>query len=514
MNIVSKISVFAALVLFSACKKDLQFDDPSTLTLDEASQIKGGLLKNTNSGMLRTLNAVHLGSVGVHYLCLADQITSTNRFNEFWDFAQEPRKTLNNSDSYGGYGVIATPWAAFSQSNLDANQVILFAKTGAPVLDASGKDRTTDALAAAYFVKGVSQGYLGAIYDRGIIVDKPSSEIETPSDYNNSYKEMIVNGVQYLDSAIAVAERASSFEFDFIPGQPLTKTEFIQWSNSMAARIMASVARDKAEAAALGSAFWNKVYDYASKGLTDDLLNSYTTDGFYHGTIDWSIALLGDGAGYLPVDIKAAWIADNTGTHPDYYPATGSLAQVETDDQRFYEYFGYISAFGFLRADRNRGLFTNYYRIRWDNDVNTVADPGAIAPLFLAEENRLLMAEAKMYAGDLAAAAALLNDAAAKRKAAGQLGDVAATEADIRKALHHEYTIEIDNAGGILPPWAFMRRNDLLIGGTPTEFPVPVVQMNVILAQPYTFGGVANFGAKGKFNETTTAANVGWKASQ
>lgn len=505
--------IAASSILFSACKKDLQFDDPRTLTLDEAANVKGAFLKFANSAVLNALGTINNGGTGVQILCLADQITTTNRFNEFWDFAQEPRKALTNSQTYNGYGVFRDHWAGFAQANLDANQVILAAKAGTKLLDAQGNDRTSDALAAAYFAKGIAQGYTGAMYDRGIIVDVSSDQVPVPTDYPNSYKEMVANGVKQLDEAIATATAASTFKFDFIPGQALTKTQFIQWCNSMAARIMASAPRDLTEAQALGATYWNKVYDYANKGLTSDLLNAYATDGFYNGTVDWSISLLGDGAGYLPVDIKVAWLANNS--HPKYYPSgTTVLPALTTNDNRFYQYFGYTPNFGFLRADRNRGLFTNYFRKRWDNASNTVAEPGAISPLFLVEEVRLLKAEAKLFAGDAAAAALILNEPSARRISVGSLPPVLPTAADVRYALHYEYSIEIDNAAGVLEPWAFMRRNNLLIGGTPTQLPVPEVQMNVLKAPPYTFGGTASFGAKGKFNETATAANVGWKASE
>jgi hypothetical protein len=217
-----KFAVLLTAILFSSCKKDLQFDDPRTLTLDEAAKVKGALLKFTNSAVLRTMNEVFSGSFGVQVLCFADQISTTNRFNEFWDFAQEPRKPITNSDTYNGYGVIRDPWASFNQANLDANQVILTVKGGNKVLDAQGNDRTSDALAASYFAKGVAQGYLGCMYDRGIIVDIASGDVAFPSgDYPNDYKQMVANGLKHLDLAIETANAATTFNFDFLPCQKL-----------------------------------------------------------------------------------------------------------------------------------------------------------------------------------------------------------------------------------------------------------------------------------------------------
>lgn len=497
---------------FMSCNKDLQFDDPRTLTTEEAFRVPGAGVKLGNSAVMRTLNTIFNGSTGVHILCMADQITTTNRFQEFWDFAQEPRLPLNNSDTYNGYGAIANYYSNFYQANLDANQIINNINGGGKIIDANGVDRTLDAKTAAFFAKGISQGYLGAIYDRGLIVDG-AAPADLPKDYDKSYKDLILNGVKYLDSAIITANSNNNFKFDFIIGMNINKTTFIQWTNSMAARIMASVARDLTESKALGNAHWNKVLAYANAGLTSDLLYTYVNDGIYHGTLDWGMFRLSDGSGYLPVDIKLAWMQDNS--HPKYYPpAPTVLSAVTASDNRFYQYFGYTQNFGFLRPDRNRGLFTNYYRKRWDNAANSVAVPGATVPIFIAEELRFLRAEAKLNAGDVAGAALELNAPAARRIAIGGLAPVAPTEAAIRAALHYEYANEIDAAGGVLPIWAYMRRNNFLIGGTATELPNPAQQLNVIKVPIYTFGGKANAGAKGKFNETTAAANVGWKASE
>jgi hypothetical protein len=514
----NKIITFLALstLMLASCKRDLQFEDPNKLTYEEYLKLPGAAVKVGSGAVIGVMNTVLNGATGVHLLCMADQITSTNRYLEFWDWAQEPRLAIKNADTYGGYGAIADYWAGFAQANLDANAILLQIRAGEPIKDANGNDRTSDSKIAAYFAKGLANGYLGAIYDRGVIVNGRSSDVPTFTDYPNSYKEMVQNGVAYMDSAIAAANAATSFNFNFIPGLTINKTQFVAWCNGMAARMMASVPRDNAEALALGASWWNKVYDYANAGPSADLIYEYANESVYPGTLDWAIYLLGDGAGYLPVDIKVAHLVDRTGTYPNYYPAAPTLlSPVQTDDARFNVYFSYTPNFGFLRADRNRGLFTNYARARWDNVYNFLAVPGAVSPFWQNEETTLLKAEAKLMAGDAAAAAGILNNPSYSRKALGNLPNVPANAADVKKALHWEYSVCIDAASGPVPPYAFMRRQNLLIGGTPTELPVPLQQMKVVGGNAYTFGGKANAGAKeGKFNEVTTAANVGWKLSQ
>ena len=159
-------------------------------------------------------------------------------------------------------------------------------------------------------------------------------------------------------------------------------------------------------------------------------------------------------------------------------------------------------------------MFSNYIRERWTNSSNSLAEVGSVNPYFLAEEVRLLKAEARLWLQDYEGASALLNETGAARKSQGHLGDVAANEDAIRQALHYEYAIEIDAAGGVTVPFAFMRRNDLLIGGTPTEYPIPQKQLELIGEELYSFGGKEYIGEKGIFGELATANDVGWKASE
>ncbi|WP_333886069.1 hypothetical protein [Sphingobacterium siyangense] len=129
----------------------------------------------------------------------------------------------------------------------------------------------------------------------------------------------------------------------------------------------------------------------------------------------------------------------------------------------------------------------------------------------MAEETRLLRAEAKYWLKDYDGAAAELNASTASRKQKGGLPDVIANASALRDAIHYEYAIEIDGAGGTFVPFSFMRRNDLLQGGTPTQFPIPQIQLELIGEPVYTFGGNESAGEKGKFGELGTARDNGWK---
>ncbi len=505
------IYIFLALYLFSACKK-IGFDDPSSFTNDEANaQIRDLGYRLVTSSIQNTFNTT-TSSAGTHFSLLADQTTNTNGNSSWWDFANEPRLRLNNNASYRGAVTWNTFYNNFYQANLDATIALdIIENQKKNILDNLGNDRTKDCQVAAYFSKGVAQGYLGVIFDKGIIVDVANSSAR---DFPNSYKDLIANGLKLIDKSIQLAEAYPALKFDFLTGITIDRTTFIQLANSLAARILSSQPRDKNEAAALGNDHWNKVLAYASKGITADYTITTVTGGYYNQLLSGLVQRNTDGSGWLAPDIKIAWLADKTGNTPTFYPATGILPAITSDDARFYDYFGYTPSFGIMLESRGRGLFTNYYRIRWFNTRNTLNTPGAINPYFLYEEIRLLKAESKFWLKDYAGAADELNNSTAARIAKGKLPAVAATESAIRNVLHYEYSIEIDGAGGAFVPFTFMRRNNLLIGGTPTEYPLPQLQLELTKNVVYTFGGKAFFGEKGSNGEVATAPNEGWKASE
>lgn len=505
------IIIILLLLATSACKKT-DFDNPTTLTNDEAVDLIKDLGLRLTTSSVQTVFNTTTSSAGIHFSLLADQTTNTNGNSSWWDFANEPRLRLNNNTSYRGATTWTTFYSNFYQANLDATLALdIIEKQGKKILDAQGKDRTNDCLVAAYYAKGVAQGYLGVIFDRGIIVDDVNV---TTRDFPNSYKDLIQNGLALIDKSIALAEANTSLQFNFLNGTTISRANFIKLANSIAARILSSQPRDISEATALGDAHWQKVLAYADKGFTENFIITTVTGGYYSQLISMLAQRNPDGSGYLAPDLKVAYLADRTGNTPSFYPKTGILPAITSDDERFARYFGYTPSFGIMIEARGRGLFTNYYRIRWYNAANTLNTPGAVNPYFLLEELRLLKAEAKFWLKDYIGAAALLNEATASRKAIGKLADVLATPADLRNKLHYEYAIEIDAAGGAFVPFTFMRRNNLLIGGTPTEYPLPQLQLELVKQEVYTFGGNAFFGEKGKYGEVVTAPDEGWKPAE
>ena len=502
------------LLAFISCES-IYFDDPSTLTNDEAiEKIKSLGYVLTTSSVQTTFMTTTSNAGGSHFSLWADQSTNTNGSQSWWDFANEPRMRLNNNSAYRGNAAVREIYSNFYQANLDASKVIdMIENQDVRIFDEAGNDRTEDCLIGAYYVKGISQGYLGVIFDRGIIVDEVNL---TSREFSHSYKDLIENGISHLEYTLQLIEDSPNLNFDFLSGVTISRDDIKKLVNSMAARILSSVARDKQEAAELGDSHWNRVLAYANNGFNEDFLITTVPGGYYNALISVLEQPYG-GASYVPVDIKIPLLADKNNSTPNIYPVDNSiiLEPIETDDKRFYDYFTYTTNFGILLEARGRGLFSNYMRTRWVlPERSTLNVAGAVNPYFLKEEIRLLKAESKLWLKDYAGAAELLNAPDASRKIIGELPDIVANESNLRDALHYEYAIEIDGAGGTFVPFTFMRRNDLLQGGTPTQFPVPQIQLELIGIETYTFGGIADAGERGIYGELATANNNGWKLSE
>ena len=492
--------------------ESINFDDPSSLTNEEAAQkIKSLGYVLTRSSIQTVFKTTTSDAGGSHFSILADQSTNTNGSQSWWDFANEPRLRMNNNSAYRGNAAVRSIYSNFYQANLDATKVIdLIENQQITVYDDDGNNRTSDCLIGAYYAKGISQGSLGVIFDRGIIVDDVSI---TTRSLPHSYKDLIENGIKHLDKVLELVEDTPTINFDFLTGVTISRDELIKLTNSFAARILSSEARSKSEAQELSNSYWAKVLSYASAGLTDDLLITTVSGGYYNNLVDVLERPYG-GASYVPVDIKIPYLADKNKSTPTSYPKDNTiiLPPIDTNDERFYDYFTYTTNFGILMEARGRELFSNYIRSRWMYpNKSTLNVEGSVNPYFLAEELRLLRSEAQLWLGNYTDAANELNSPDSRRKSKGKLPDVSIDLNSLIDALHYEYAIEIDAAGGTFIPFTFMRRHDLLQGGTLTQFPIPQIQLELIGVETYTFGGATHQGENGIYGEIATAKGNGWK---
>ncbi len=443
-------------------------------------------------------------SWGVHPQLMADQTTSTNKYRAFWDFCEEPRLQLQNNVNYDGAGAMRWPWSDFNSGVVAANSILSAINDGLELVVEDSIDRTTDAEAAAYFIKGFSQGFIGVMYDKGYIVniDSDLSGLEFVD-----YHQMIAEGLANIQQAITIAGAHADLHYDFILNVDMDRDEFVQMCYSYMARIAISEPRTKDEAPATS---WAAISGWADQGFDHDFYIETAPGEWWNFMIDWAATEWPPGAGYLPSDMKIFHLVDPA-HYTEYYHQDSVYTDTPFNDQRILgangnkPYYMYMTNFGYLRASRNRFLFSSYMHFRFSNN-NDLNQAGYMNPMFLYTELQLIKAECALKGGDINGALAVINDPNLPRKADGGLPDAtAANEAEAVNLLHYEYALELDLAGGSTCQWAFMRRWDLLQEGTPTEFPIPARELEATGFDIYTFGGVNHAGEPG------TALGPGWR---
>lgn len=530
------IIVFAGLFVLAGCDgglADLEVDntnDPNRAqALANASDLVS-LMGGATSTALFASSSIW----GVHLGGLADQTTSTNRFLSFWDFTFQPRQRLNNRTTYADSDIIFDPWSDFNGSLSSANEIIgLIEVDGESIVLEDGTDVTNKLLASAYFVRGVSRGYLGMVYNQAYIVE-PGTDLSQLEP--QPYTDVTAAAVSDLDRAIDIASN-NDFTWDLVPGtSAYSSAQLAEIANSFAARFLMNEPRTNAEASALPASRWETIIDYAENGVgASGSLPSFTPasvgETFFTEYADWNTFILNAGtpdeAGYLPTDLKIMHLLDPS--YPTDYPDDGVLGEVESDDPRA-EYYSYTEAFGFLNPSRDRSLFSNYWNLRMYANNAWFLRTGDPVPLITGTEMQYIKAEANLWLGNLDQAAAELNNSprgtvptdleidlpseqignfdfgAAEGIAAGITMDGSETPAEFVRALHEEYSIELDIMAGIGVHLAFMRRHDLLQEGTPLHYPIPGAELEITQSEYYTFGGVDFAGQDG-----TASGSNSWK---
>ena len=256
------VALFAAFSMISC--EDLvveNLNDPDFKTaFSNPSDIKG-----VAGGMLNTWFQVtqEYDGPGLALWVTADAGTCSHGNAGMRVFGNEPRLEFNNKPSYTDAIITENYYNTLYSVVSQANDVLAQTELN----DVKMEDGSTDMVRAmAYFMHGLSLGYIGLLYDKGFIV---THETDLTFDLETSpYKDVIAAAVKSLDEAIAIS-KASTFTIppEWLPGEPWSNIEFAQLASSFAARLLVFSARNKTDDNATD---WNKVYTYAKNGIQKD----------------------------------------------------------------------------------------------------------------------------------------------------------------------------------------------------------------------------------------------------
>lgn len=400
--------------------------------------------------------------------------------------SNEPRNSIPNTASWSDANVLEQPWGGYYAAASGACDVIKAINNGV-VYEVDGEDQTNSILASAYFLRGISIGYLGLLFDKAIIIDENSSAtITTLSNYN----DVIAAALSDLQKARELSE-ANIFTLpeNFINGYVIDNTKLVRLSNSYAARFMVQGARTLAETNAID---WTAVKTLAENGIQED----FGPIGD-NGVNWWSnvVVLSSSPNGFEEsggrLDMRIIHLMDPA--QPLFYPTTSPLPslQATTPDNRINTDFAFDSQV-YFRADRGLFHYSHYISKRYITDpfFSDGADTKRLIT-FAKADNDLLLAEANARLNNLPDAIASINNGT--RVTRGNLTPLAstATQAEVLDAIFYERYVELFNTalgGGFFD----RRRTNQLQIGTFRHFPVPASVLQVIGQELYTFGGANN----------------------
>ncbi len=436
-------------------------------------------------------------------------------------YGRLPRMSIQNDVADPYYGNFTRVWY-YSYRSIAALADGLRSLEEPEIADELGAENVARAKAYGKFVQGVAHATVAVMYDRGFQVDENTdlNEAQEPMDYN----ALMDVAMGYFDEAISLSGTSFDLPFNWLQAT-VDNQQLARLAHSFKARFMAAVARTPAERQAVN---WAGVISEVNAGIQEDFIQTWDWDnGWYNGAVDygtwpnwtqmgyWIWGMADQSGNYqawldTPIGEKGATLPDGTQVlivTPDTRFPQGATV----DDQRATtgEYFRIATASeaGDTWKRPDRGV----WRWSWYKNSNMLEygyDAIYDQPEIRVQEMNLLKAEGLYRNGDLAGAAAIINET---RTAHGlNATDAGGTNTscvpklpnescgDLWEMLKWEKRLETVHTGIAQAGWFFDSRGwgDLYFE-TPVMWPVPCKELQVLQLLPCnTYGGPGGeFGA-------------------
>ena len=479
------LALGSAALLFSSACADLEVTNPNNPDIDRALASPGDVQTIAENAIRQ-----HYLSTMHYYPTLALTITADVMTANYGNFGMrfhnvEPRgEYLNNSAGGDDQWVARSAWNNNYADLGSANDVLIALGKGISLGDAATNDKYK---ALAVFGQAAALSNLALYFDQAFIVDETTDLTVEPE--LQPYSAVAAAALAKWDALIALtAGKSETYEAGIVPfadGNALTSQRLNQIANTMAARLLAYMPRNKTENAAVD---WAKVLQYAQNGITkpgaEFAFNTLNDGDLWYSTH----IVYADYAPWVRVDMSVINMMDPnspakyTGTMPP--KGTSADARFESD----------LQYHGAVIGDPARGIYMQspYSHKRWR--YLTWSDPNPYvgeAPFIQQAENDLLIAEALIRTnGDLARAATLINKTRVTR---GKLAPATAGDgaAKLLQYIDYERIIEL-MVGSQNTEFFNKRRNDQLQAGTYRHLPLPAAELETLGLPIYTYGGANN----------------------
>jgi len=505
LRIFGYIAIVLLMVALSGCKVDLAVENLNTPDKDKALATPNDV-EGLAGGTFRDIymSQTFITASGWATSTMADEFTSSWGNGAMRDLSSEPRSAWDNSPSYGNRGVNDNTWSWTYRSISAVNDVLSQIAGGMTFIDENGKDNTARGKAWCRFIQGIGYGLFGTFFDKAFIIDE-NTDLEQKVVLSE-YKDVMIAAIGFLEECITICE-TNTFEVPakWWRGNDYSQADLAKVAHSHIARFLAAVARTTSERDAVD---WASVKSHAEKGLTEDWGIDCDGDTWWshlHG--------LFSNPGWARADYKCIGPADTSGSYTAWLAtpiADRNEFDIHTDDRRVTgvtptdagKYLGHQKPSGF-RA--NRGTY-HYSLYSWTKYADYYANGyvGWTHLMSVAEMN-MLRAEAELRAGNGAAAAALINLtrvpngelAPAVAGTIGSVSDARDPRGSLWAQMKYEKGIEIAQKNATVA-WSDRRGWGTLVPGTVIHFPVPGSELELLLMDSYTFGGVGKIGGAPK----------------
>ena len=537
----SKYTGFLVLVLVGVlgimgCSDDrFSVENPNAPDRDLAIQEPSDIQSILNGGYTSWWQGTYENTIGVyqsgpHFHAWGDALSTTNAFSGFWNVGtNEPRVEIPNTTLFGDLGIVEVPWENLNSAISSANDVIRQIEDNEDFV-IENQQITQGTRAAAYFLRGLSYGYLANIYDQAYIVGKdfdPESDLQELEF--RPFPEVLSQARSDLEQARQILDSQPSSAEPFGNVLPWSQTpdrdRLQRIANSFEARFIISTDRG-GEAEQSYDIPWSEVQTLVADGIQTDIVMQmdgvqwgngfHYVSGLYwywrvdnriiskmaaqNGAQDYPVKYPEDQAGSPITPAKTT--AEEDEGDARLCPATGEESGGESVDVAASSscWFAYDGDQSFYTLPRGPRLQSNYFWLREPALQQWFFQPFAAgpSPIFDAEENRLMRAEAAIQAdGNVQEARSLVNNGS--RVNVGELDPLpnGASEEEVMEAIEYERDIQLYRVGLGLQYFDLRRRGELQTG-TPVHMPVPATELETPpQAELYSFGGANNAGQPG-----------------
>lgn len=452
---------------------------------------------------------------------MADEFTSGFLDFGIHDMSKEPRLAFNNSPTYTEQEINLDPWQKSNAILSSLGDAVRALESGTIVRDA-GVDVTTRALAFAKLMQGVTLGHVAMVLDSAYLIDEDFEPQPPPAPPPalSPYTEVLELAIEKLEEAAAIADTANftlpADPWLFVSGY--TADDVVQLAHTYAARFLASYGRTREER---DDAPWDQVLFHAERGITRDLLPNAVPERLFHdfrrvaarqrtitpgdfARLDYWLVGPADSTNGMVSWVNLAVDARNPFAMRTKDRRIQPTGPMPTDTvARFGKYFGFHRA---TIWNASRGFYHRTFYFYHRAGRGNTWETGPQLVLTVTEKN-LLRAEALIRLGRAAEAVPLIN---LSRVANGELepvtidgppnvagcvprkirpGTMQGQCGSLWDALRYEKRIE---GAGIDQTTAFLdaRGWQALPIGTPLQFPVPALELQLREQPIYSYGGV------------------------